>query len=71
MPDDSKCGYYYYLPDAATDAAAAAATTAAACASANMGRWRWLQVAERVEIFEETWDKVQSASNANQKDKCM
>ena len=27
------------------------------------------QVAERVEIFEEFWDKVQSASNANQKEK--
>lgn len=27
------------------------------------------QVAERIEIFEETWDKVQSASNSNQKDK--
>lgn len=27
------------------------------------------QVAERVEIFEETWEKVQSASNSNQKEK--
>jgi hypothetical protein len=27
------------------------------------------QVAERVEIFEELWEKVQSASNANQKEK--
>ena len=27
------------------------------------------QVTERVEIFEELWEKVQSASNANQKEK--